>query len=61
MAVQHSPAFQKICESARSNVREVTADQVKAKLDAQQKFHLIDVRDEWARSCGGALSRQGDH
>lgn len=51
MAMQHSPEFQKLCEEARSKVREVTADQVKAKLDAKQKFHLIDVREEseWAQ------------
>jgi len=51
MATQHSPEFRKLCEEARSKVREVTADQVKAKLDARQPFHLIDVREEseWAQ------------
>lgn len=51
MAVQHSPEFQKLCEDARSRVREVTVDQVKARLDAHQRFHLIDVREEseWAK------------
>ena len=51
MAKQHSPEFLKISEAARAKVREVTVDQVKAKLDAQQKFHLIDVREEseWAQ------------
>jgi rhodanese-related sulfurtransferase len=46
MAAQHSPEFQKLCEAARSNIREVTVDQVKSKLDTKQKFHLIDVREE---------------
>ena len=51
MAAQHSPGFLKVVEAARAQVREVTADQVKAKLDAHQKFHLIDVREEseWAQ------------
>jgi rhodanese-related sulfurtransferase len=51
MAMQHSPGFLKVVEAARAQVREVTADQVKAKLDAHHKFHLIDVREEseWAQ------------
>jgi rhodanese-related sulfurtransferase len=36
---------------AKKHIREVTADQVKAKLDKKEKFHLIDVREEseWAK------------
>ena len=51
MAMQHSPGFLKVVEAARAQIREVSADQVKAKLDAHQKFHLIDVREEseWAQ------------
>ena len=51
MAHQHSPRFLKITEDARARVRELTVDQVKAKLDAGGRFHLIDVREEseWAR------------
>jgi rhodanese-related sulfurtransferase len=49
--VQHSPRFLKIVQDARSRVRELTVDQVKAKLDRGEKFHLVDVREEseWAR------------
>src|SRR3954447_26838918 len=48
---QHSPRFLKIVEDAKSRVREVTVDQVKAKLDRGEKFHLVDVREEseWAK------------
>ena len=51
MAAQHSPGFLKVVEAARAQIREVSADQVKAKLDAHEKFHLIDVREEseWAK------------
>jgi rhodanese-related sulfurtransferase len=51
MAMQHSPGFLRVVEAARAQIREVTADQVKAKLDAHHKFHLIDVREEseWAQ------------
>ena len=33
MAHQHSPRFLKIVQDAKARVREVTVDQVKAKLD----------------------------
>ena len=51
MAQQHSPRFLKIVEDARERVRELTVDQVKAKLDRGEKFHLVDVREEseWAK------------
>jgi len=46
MAHQHSPRFLKIVEDARKRIREVTIDDVKAKLDRGEKFLLIDVREE---------------
>src|SRR5688500_5152602 len=46
MAPNHSPRFLKIVEDARKRVRECTVDDVKAKLDRGEKFHLIDVREE---------------
>ncbi len=46
MAHQHSPGFLKIVEDAKKRVREVTIDDVKAKLDRGEKFLLIDVREE---------------
>jgi rhodanese-related sulfurtransferase len=46
MAHQHSPRFLKIVEDARKRIREVTIDDVKAKLDRSEKFVLIDVREE---------------
>jgi rhodanese-related sulfurtransferase len=44
--MQHSARFLKIVDDARSRVRETNVDAVKAKLDAGQKFTLIDVREE---------------
>jgi rhodanese-related sulfurtransferase len=51
MAQQHSPRFLKIVQDAKSRIREVTIDQVKAKLDRGEKFYLVDVREEseWAK------------
>jgi rhodanese-related sulfurtransferase len=46
MAHQHSPRFLKIVEDTRKRIREVSIDQVKAKLDRKEKFLLIDVREE---------------
>jgi rhodanese-related sulfurtransferase len=51
MAIQHSPRFLKIVQDAKSRIREVTVDQVKGKLDREEEFHLVDVREEseWAK------------
>jgi len=51
MSHQHTPRFLKIVQDAKTRVREVTVDQVKAKLDRGEKFHLVDVREEseWAK------------
>jgi rhodanese-related sulfurtransferase len=46
MAHQHSPRFLKIVEDTKKRIREVTIDDVKAKLDRREKFVLIDVREE---------------
>src|SRR5262245_31113275 len=51
MAHQHSPRFLKLVQDARGRVHELTVDDVKAKLDRGERFHLIDVREEseWTR------------
>jgi rhodanese-related sulfurtransferase len=46
MAHQHSARFLKIVEDARKRIREVSLDDVKARLDRGEKFFLIDVREE---------------
>ena len=46
MAHQHSPRFLKIVEDAKKRIREVSIDDVKAKLDRGEKFLLVDVREE---------------
>jgi rhodanese-related sulfurtransferase len=50
MAPHHSPRFLQIVNDARSRVKELTVDQVKAKFDRGEKFQLVDVREdsEWA-------------
>jgi rhodanese-related sulfurtransferase len=43
---KHAPRFEKLCQDVKQNVRELTVDDVKAKLDAKETFHLVDVREE---------------
>jgi rhodanese-related sulfurtransferase len=51
MAKQHAPRFEKLCRDTKQHVRELTVDDVKAKLDKKESFHLVDVREEseWAK------------
>jgi rhodanese-related sulfurtransferase len=46
MAHQHSARFLKIVDDARKRIREVSIDDVKARLDSGDQFLLIDVREE---------------
>ena len=43
---QHAPRFLQLVNDAKKNVREVTVNDVKAKLDRKEKFALVDVREE---------------
>jgi rhodanese-related sulfurtransferase len=51
VAHAHSPRFLRLVDEVKKRIREVTVDDVKAKLDRGEKLHLIDVREEseWAR------------
>jgi rhodanese-related sulfurtransferase len=51
MAKQHAPQFLKLVQDAKTRVREQTVDQVKARLDREEKLILVDVREEseWAK------------
>jgi len=46
MAHQHSARFLQIVEDAKTRVREVSIDDIKARLDRGDKFVLVDVREE---------------
>jgi rhodanese-related sulfurtransferase len=49
MAHQHSQRFLQIVDDAKKRVRETTVDDVKRRLDGNEQFLLIDVREdnEW--------------
>jgi len=59
--MKHSEAFEKLCEDARSRVREVTAAEVKRKLDAGEQFRFIDVREdhEWQKDHAAGAEHLG--
>ena len=44
--MQHSPRFLKIVDDARSRIRETNVDEVKQMMDRNEKFTLVDVREE---------------
>lgn len=43
---QHSPRFLKIVNDARKNIKETNVADVKRRMDAGEKFLLVDVREE---------------
>jgi len=56
--MKHSPAFLKLVEDSKTRIREIDIREVKRRLDAGDKFYLVDVREEseWARGrLPGAL------
>lgn len=50
MAHDHPPKFLAIVDDAKKRVKECTIDDVKRRMDAGEKFTLVDVREdrEWA-------------
>ena len=46
MAQQHSPRFLKLVQDTKRGVKELTVDDVKAKLERGETLLLIDVREE---------------
>ena len=54
MGKQHAPGFLGIVQDARSRVKECTVDDVKRRLDAGDRFTLVDVREESEYAAGHA-------
>lgn len=65
--MQHGPGFLTLVEDARTRIHEVSCAEVARRLDAGERFELIDVREheEWTRGhlprarhlCKGILER----
>jgi rhodanese-related sulfurtransferase len=51
MNMKHSPGFLVLVHDAKKRIRETNVQEVKKKIDAKEKFFLVDVREEseWAK------------
>ena len=49
--MKHAPGFLAIVNDAKSRIKETNVADVKRRMDAGEKFHLVDTREEseWAR------------
>lgn len=56
--MDHSPGFLKIVNAARANVREVTLEQMRARLAANPHAVLLDVREDAEWQAGHAEQAQ---
>lgn len=52
MAKQHAPGFLKIVNDAKTRVKECVVGDVKKRLDAGEKFHIVDVREDSEYAAG---------
>jgi rhodanese-related sulfurtransferase len=59
--MKHSEAFEKLCQDAKSRIREITVEDVKRKLDAGEKFCFLDVREdhEWQQDHAAGAAHLG--
>ncbi len=48
----HSEGFLKLVNDAKTRIREVSVEEVHAKLQRKENFHFVDIREdsEWAQS-----------
>jgi len=56
--MKHSPGFLKIVDDAKSQIKQCTPEDVKRKQEANEKFVLVDVREdnEWEKGrAAGAI------
>ncbi|MBN9691221.1 MAG: sulfurtransferase [Verrucomicrobia bacterium] len=56
--MKHAPGFLRLVDDAKSRVREVTVDQARARLAANPKAVLIDVREDLEWTAGHAEGAQ---
>jgi len=50
--MDHSPRFLRVVNEAKAGIREVTVDDVKAKLARGDGFELVDVREDGEWTAG---------
>ena len=49
--MEHSEAFVRLVDEARRGIQECTCEDVHRRIEAQERFHLVDVREdhEWRK------------
>ena len=49
--MEHAPGFLKLVEGAKNRIQQIDIHQVKRRLEAGERFYLVDVREEseWSR------------
>lgn len=52
MAKMHSPRFLALVEDAKQSIQEISAPDLKRKLDGGDRFHLVDVREAEEYAAG---------
>ena len=52
MVKHHSPRFLKLIEEARKRIREISAAELKRKVENRDRFHLLDVREAEEYAAG---------
>ena len=52
MAKQHSPRFLALVEDAKQRIQEISARDLKRRLDAGDRLHLLDVREAEEYAAG---------
>jgi rhodanese-related sulfurtransferase len=59
--MKHTEAFERLCAESRSRIREVTVEEVKARLEAGEPLRLIDVREdhEWEQGHAAGAAHLG--
>ncbi len=59
--MKHSESFEALCEDARSRIHEIKVEEVQRKLEAGEKFHFIDVREdhEWLQDHAARAKHLG--
>lgn len=47
--MKHTEAFERLCQDARTRVREITIEELRQRQESGCEFHLFDVREdhEW--------------
>ena len=50
--MKHSPRFEQLCEAARANVTEISAEEVLQRNEKGPPFILVDVREESEHAKG---------